>query len=84
LVGSGKKAMWMREVRKLTESGHQTSIITTAFELKLTAVSGRMFSRWCQENFFRYMKHHYGLDMLQEYGVELGCRSPVAHIVDTV
>ena len=70
LVGSGKKAMWMREVRKLTESGHQTSIITTAFELKLTAVSGRMFSRWCQENFFRYMKHHYGLDMLQEYGIE--------------
>ena len=70
LVGSDKKAMWMREVRKLTDSGHQTSIITTAFELKLTAVSGRMFSRWCQENFFRYMKHHYGLDMLQEYGIE--------------
>ena len=60
----------MREVRKLTDSGHQTSIITTAYELELTAVSGRMFSRWCQENFFRYMKHHYGLDMLQEYGIE--------------
>ena len=70
LVGTGKQAMWMREVRKLTDSGHQTSIITTAYELDLTAVSGRMFSRWCQENFFRYMKRHYGLDMLQEYGVE--------------
>jgi len=69
LVGAGKQAMWMREVRKLTDSGHQTSIITTAYELELTAVSGRMFSRWCQENFFRYMKHHYGLDMLQEYGL---------------
>ena len=70
LVGTKKQAMWMREVRKLTDSGHQTSIITTAYELELTAVSGRMFSRWCQENFFRYMKHHYGLDMLQEYGIE--------------
>ena len=70
LVGTGKQAMWMREVRKLTDSGHQTSIITTAYELDLTVVSGRMFSRWCQENFFRYMKRHYGLDMLQEYGVE--------------
>lgn len=68
-VGTGKQAMWMREVRKLTDSGHQTSIITTAYELELKAVSGRMFSRWCQENFFRYMKQHYGLDMLQEYGV---------------
>jgi hypothetical protein len=70
LVGTGKQAMWMREVRKLTDSGHQTSIITTAYELELPVVSGRMFSRWCQENFFRYMKRHYGLDMLQEYGVE--------------
>lgn len=69
LVGTGKQAMWMREVRKLTDSGHQVSIITTAYELDLTAISGRMFSRWCQENFFRYMKRHYGLDMLQEYGV---------------
>ena len=68
-VGTGKQAMWMREVRKLTDSDHQTSIITTAYELDLTAVSGRMFSRWCQENFFRYMKRHYGLDMLQEYGI---------------
>jgi hypothetical protein len=68
LVGTGKQAMWMREVRKLTDSGHQTSIITTAYELNLSAISGRMFSRWCQENFFRYMKRHYGLDMLQKYG----------------
>jgi hypothetical protein len=40
LVGTGKQAMWMREVRKLTDSGHQTSIITTAYELELSAVSG--------------------------------------------
>jgi hypothetical protein len=29
-----------------------------------------MFARWCQENFFRYMRQHYNLDRLAEYGVE--------------
>ena len=49
-VGSGKEAIWMREVRKLTASGHQTSLISTAFELAHTQLAARMFSRWCQEN----------------------------------
>jgi chromosome segregation ATPase len=29
-----------------------------------------MFARWSQENFFRYMRQHYGLDRLVEYGTE--------------
>jgi hypothetical protein len=29
-----------------------------------------MFSRWCQENFFRYMMQHFAIDLLQEYGTE--------------
>jgi hypothetical protein len=70
LVGSGKDAMWMREVRKLTESGHQTSLISTAYELPHTQLGARMFSRWCQENFFRYMMQHFAIDLLQEYGTE--------------
>jgi len=28
-----------------------------------------MFARWCQENFFKYMREHYGLDRLVEHGV---------------
>lgn len=70
LVGSGKNAMWMREIRKLTESGHQTSMISTAFELCHTQLGARMFSRWCQENFFRYMMKHFAIDLLQQYGTE--------------
>ena len=58
LVGSGKDAMWMRQVRKLTDSGHQTSIVSTAFDLPQTQVAARMFSRWCQENFFNYMSRN--------------------------
>lgn len=70
LVGSGKDAMWMREIRKLTESGHQTSLISTVYELPHTQLGARMFSRWCQENFFRYMMEHFAIDLLQEYGTE--------------
>jgi transposase len=68
LVGSGKKAIWMREVRKLSESGHQTSIISTAYDLPHTQMAARMFSRWCQENFFRYMMQHFDIDRIIEYG----------------
>ncbi len=70
LVGSGKKVIWMREIRKLTDSGHQTSLISTAYELPHIQLAARMFSRWCQENFFRYMMRHFSIDLVQEYGVE--------------
>jgi hypothetical protein len=69
LVGSGKDAMWMRQVRKLTDSGHQTSIVSTAFDLTQTQLAVRMFSRWCQENFFNYMMQHFDIDVLLDYGV---------------
>jgi hypothetical protein len=70
LVGSGKGAVWMREVRKLTDSCHQTSLISTAYALPHIDLAARMFSRWCQENFFGYMMHHFAIDLLAEYGVE--------------
>ena len=67
-VGTAPDALWMREVRKLTDSGHQVSLIGTAFEVEHTALAARLFSRWCQENFFRYMMEHFALDLLAEYG----------------
>ena len=30
-------------------------------------IAHMMFSRWRQENFFRYMRAHYGLDALDSY-----------------
>ena len=69
-VGTHPDALWLREVRKLTDSGHQVSMIGTAFEVEHTALAARLFSRWCQENFFRYMMEHFALDMLAEYGSE--------------
>lgn len=70
-VGSGKKVMWMREIRKLSESGHQSSIITTGFEPTLEKVAPKMFARWCQENFFGYMMQHFAIDLVPEYGTAL-------------
>jgi hypothetical protein len=69
-LGTGKDALWVREVRKLTETGHQTSLISTAYDLDHTRLAAEMFSRWCQENFFKYMLQHFGIDLLNEYGVE--------------
>jgi len=62
--------MWVREIRKRSEQGHQTSILTTNFQAGMTTVAAALFARWCQENFFRYMREHYGLDRLVEYGTE--------------
>ena len=63
--------LWLREIRKLTGSGHQTSILTTNFQAPMTLLAASLFARWCQENFFRYMREHYSLERLIEYGTEL-------------
>jgi hypothetical protein len=63
---------WMREVRKLCEDGHQLSVMTTRQDLELLEVANRMFARWRQENFFRYMRHEFGLDHLASYAIEPG------------
>jgi prepilin-type processing-associated H-X9-DG protein len=59
-----------REVRRLTETGHQTSIITNNKKINTSIIAGRMFGRWIQENFFRYMIADYDLDKITEFGIE--------------
>lgn len=61
---------WLRQIRKLGAGGHQTALLTTNFLAPLATVAAALFARWCQENFFRYMREHYGLDRLVEYGTE--------------
>ena len=60
----------MREVRRLCENCHQTSIVTTRTDWPIEVVAYRMFERWTQENFFRYMRQHFALDALVNYQVE--------------
>jgi transposase len=69
-IGAGKESMPVIEVRRLTQTGHQTAIVTSAQRLGTVLIAGRMFARWCQENFFAYMMEHYDIDGLVEYGAE--------------
>lgn len=60
----------MREVRKLTGTGHQTSVITTNYKIPADMIALYMFSRWAQENFFKYMRQEYDIDRIIQYGVD--------------
>ena len=62
--------VWVREIRKLTDTGHQTAILSTDYRSETARLAGAMFSRWSQENFFRYMRQHYSLDSLVDYRTE--------------
>lgn len=64
------EGMAMREIRKKSEGGHQTSIITTNKKISTIYIAIKMFSRWNQENYFRYMRLDYDIDKLFQYTVE--------------
>jgi hypothetical protein len=61
----GKRpGLWAREVRKLAEGGHQVSIVSTHFLADAASQAAALMARWSQENFFKYMREHYGLDAI--------------------
>ena len=60
----------VREVRRLSDNGHQTAVIATNESLSTLVLAHSMFSRWRQENFFRYMRHEFALDHLCTTAVE--------------
>ena len=68
--GSQLGGYWFREIRRMGESGHQTSIITTHATLGADIIAGRMFGRWSQENFFRYLIQDYDFDKMTTFGTE--------------
>lgn len=57
----------LRQVTRRRESGHQTPILTSRRDLSALAVAYRMFERWRQENFFKYLSAEYALDALVEH-----------------
>ena len=60
----------VREIRRLTDDGHQTAIITTDADRPTLEVAHTMFNRWGQENFFRYMEQEFDLNHLSTNAVE--------------
>src|SRR5439155_2879037 len=51
--------LWVREIRKLSDRGHQTAVLATDYRTNFIPVAVAMFSRWCQENFFKYAKERF-------------------------
>lgn len=61
----------LRQVTRLSDDDtHQTHIITSRRDLSAAEVACRMFDRWRQENFFKYMRDEFALDALVDYRVE--------------
>ena len=66
----GRKKVKVREIRKQAEGGRQISIVSTHYGPEARRLAALLLARWSQENYFRYMRQHYGLDALVEYGTE--------------
>jgi hypothetical protein len=65
-----KGKLRLRQVTRLTDSGHQTPVLTSRWDLRDIVVAYRMFERWRQENFFKYMRQEFLIDALADYEVE--------------
>jgi hypothetical protein len=65
-----RSGLRLRQVTRLADDGHQTHIVTSRRDLPAVEVAYRMFERWRQENFFKYLREEYALDALVDYAVE--------------
>jgi transposase len=65
-----KGKLRLRQVTRLTDDGHQTPIVTSRWDLRAIVIAYRMFERWRQENFFKYIRQEYLIDALVDYQVE--------------
>jgi hypothetical protein len=65
-----KGGLCLRQVTRLSPGGHQTPILTSRRDLSAAVVAFRMFERWRQENFFKYLRAEFALDALVDYDVE--------------
>jgi prepilin-type processing-associated H-X9-DG protein len=68
--GAGPEYLWLRQVTVLRDDGRQTVIVTNRTDLVAVEVVTRLFRRWRQENYFKYMAEEFALDALVEYGVD--------------
>jgi hypothetical protein len=65
-----KGKLRLRQITRLTEGGHQTPIVTSRWDLRAIVLAYRMFERWRQENFFKYVREEYLIDALADYQTE--------------
>ncbi|MEX2551355.1 MAG: putative transposase [Nitriliruptoraceae bacterium] len=58
-----------RQIVRLCDTGHQTTIVTTRTDVDPGPIAWAMFNRWREENFFRYMRARFALDALDTYTI---------------
>jgi hypothetical protein len=67
---AGRNYFACRQIVRLCDTGHQTTIITTRTDDDPGPLAWAMFNRWREENFFRYMRGRFGLDALDTYTIK--------------
>jgi transposase len=60
----------LRQITRLREGKYQTPIVTSRRDLSAAVLAYRMFERWRQENFFKYLRMEFALDALTDYAAE--------------
>ena len=61
----------LRQVVRLADDAkHQTQVVTSRRDLPAIEIAYRMFERWRQENFFKYLRDEYALDALVDYQLD--------------
>ena len=77
-----KEGFEVRQIRRLLDTGRQVPLVTTHPSMSMEQVAGAMFSRWSQENYFKYMREQFNLDSLAAYAIEeLGADTMVVNPV---
>ena len=51
-----RNGLTVRQIRRRLANGRQVPVITTHPQMPVEQVAGAMFSRWSQENFFKYLR----------------------------
>lgn len=65
-----KGRLRLRQITRRSGDAHQTPIVTSRRDLPAIVLAYRMFERWRQENFFKYLRDEFALDALVDYAAE--------------
>jgi hypothetical protein len=62
-----KGAPLLRRIAVARKDGKETEIVTSRRDLSAALLAYRMFNRWRQENYFKYMQEEFAIDGLVDY-----------------
>lgn len=70
--GEFQKKGWprLRCIAVKRKDGRQTQILCSRYDIDPVELAYRMFGRWKQENWFKYMREQFALDVLVDYATE--------------